>query len=52
MKHHTIDINNVNLHYVESGANSANDPPRKTIFFLPGFPEDWGTWQAQQVQGY
>ena len=47
MKHRTIDINNVNLHYVEAGANSANDPPRKTIVFLHGFPEYWGTWQAQ-----
>lgn len=47
MKHHTIDIENVNIHYVEAGAESANKPPRQTIVFLHGFPEYWGTWHAQ-----
>jgi pimeloyl-ACP methyl ester carboxylesterase len=47
MKHHTINIENVNIHYVEAGADSAGNPSRQTIIFLHGFPEYWGTWHAQ-----
>jgi len=47
MKHHTIDIENVNIHYVEAGADDGSGLPRQTIIFLHGFPEYWGTWHAQ-----
>ena len=47
MKHQTIDIENVNIHYVEAGLASAKDAPQQTMIFLHGFPEYWGTWQAQ-----
>lgn len=47
MKHHTADIENVNIHYVEAGSDSASNPSRQTIMFLHGFPEYWGTWHAQ-----
>lgn len=47
MKHHTIDIESVNIHYVEAGLVDNNEPPRQTIIFLHGFPEYWGTWHAQ-----
>jgi pimeloyl-ACP methyl ester carboxylesterase len=47
MKHHTIDIENVNVHYVESGEDNVSQSPRQTIIFLHGFPEFWGTWHAQ-----
>jgi pimeloyl-ACP methyl ester carboxylesterase len=47
MKHHTIDIENVNIHYVEAGERSVTHSPRQTIVFLHGFPEYWGTWHAQ-----
>ncbi|WP_299079332.1 alpha/beta hydrolase [uncultured Paraglaciecola sp.] len=47
MKHQTINIENVNLHYVEAGVNNISDLPRETIIFLHGFPEYWGTWHAQ-----
>jgi pimeloyl-ACP methyl ester carboxylesterase len=47
MKHHTIDIENVVIHYVEAGADNASIKPRQTIVFLHGFPEYWGTWHAQ-----
>jgi pimeloyl-ACP methyl ester carboxylesterase len=46
MKHHTIDIENVNMHYVEAGADSTSNSPRQTIILLHGFPEFWGTWHA------
>jgi pimeloyl-ACP methyl ester carboxylesterase len=47
MKHHTIDIENINIHYVEAGTDSTQNPSRQTIVFLHGFPEYWGTWHAQ-----
>lgn len=47
MKHHTINIEDVNIHYVEAGADYINHSPRQTIVFLHGFPEYWGTWHAQ-----
>lgn len=46
MKHRTIDIEDVNIHYVEAGATKG-DTSRQTIIFLHGFPEYWGTWHAQ-----
>ncbi|MBU3003827.1 alpha/beta fold hydrolase [Paraglaciecola arctica] len=45
MKHHTVDIENVNIHYVEA-VTSANKA-QQTMVFLHGFPEYWGTWHAQ-----
>ncbi len=47
MKHHTINIEDVNIHYVETGDNYQSHSPRQTIVFLHGFPEYWGTWHAQ-----
>ncbi|WP_339723794.1 alpha/beta hydrolase [uncultured Paraglaciecola sp.] len=47
MKHHTIAIESVSLHYVEAGDQNTSRPPRQTIIFLHGFPEYWGTWHAQ-----
>ncbi|MFT6987777.1 MAG: pimeloyl-ACP methyl ester carboxylesterase [Psychromonas sp.] len=47
MKHHTINIEDVNIHYVEAGDNYKSYSPRQTIVFLHGFPEYWGTWHAQ-----
>jgi pimeloyl-ACP methyl ester carboxylesterase len=47
MKHHTIDIENINIHYVEAGTDNGSKTPRKTMLFLHGFPEYWGTWHAQ-----
>jgi len=47
MKHHTINVAGVNIHYVEAGANCSSHSPRQTIVFLHGFPEYWGTWHAQ-----
>lgn len=45
MKHHTVDIENVNIHYVE--AATSTNKPQQTMVFLHGFPEYWGTWHAQ-----
>jgi pimeloyl-ACP methyl ester carboxylesterase len=47
MRHHTIDIENVNVHYVEAGEDNVSQSPQQTIIFLHGFPEFWGTWHAQ-----
>jgi len=47
MKHHTIDIESVKMHYVEDGPDSASHSSRQTIVFLHGFPEFCGTWHAQ-----
>ena len=46
ISHHYADINDVSLHYVEAACHSDNPHP-ETIIFLHGFPEYWGTWQAQ-----
>lgn len=46
ISHHYVDINGVSLHYVEAACHSDNPNP-ETIVFLHGFPEYWGTWQAQ-----
>lgn len=44
--HNYINIDKVNIHYVESGAaNTSADS--QTIIFLHGFPEYWGTWKEQ-----
>lgn len=45
MKHHTVDIENVNIHYVE--AVTSTNKAQQTMVFLHGFPEYWGTWHAQ-----
>jgi pimeloyl-ACP methyl ester carboxylesterase len=47
MKHHTVDIENVHIHYVEAGAQNNSRSPQQTMVFLHGFPEYWGTWHAQ-----
>lgn len=47
MNHHTINVENVNIHYVEAGSNSHHQAQRQTMVFLHGFPEYWGTWHAQ-----
>ncbi|MFT5839193.1 MAG: pimeloyl-ACP methyl ester carboxylesterase [Flavobacteriales bacterium] len=47
MQHHTINIENVDIHYVEAGVDISSITPRQTIIFLHGFPEYWGTWHAQ-----
>jgi pimeloyl-ACP methyl ester carboxylesterase len=48
IKHHTVEIEKINIHYVEAGAvNAQNKSARSTIVFLHGFPEYWGTWHAQ-----
>jgi pimeloyl-ACP methyl ester carboxylesterase len=47
MQHHTINVEEVNIHYVEAGSHNAEHSPSQTIIFLHGFPEYWGTWHAQ-----
>jgi pimeloyl-ACP methyl ester carboxylesterase len=39
VKHGTLAVNGVRLHYVEYGAGAP-------ILFLHGFPEYWGAWRA------
>ncbi len=39
-----VAINGVNIHYVEAGCYSQEQP---TLIFLHGFPEYWQVWQAQ-----
>lgn len=48
MQHHFVNIDKVNVHYVEAGpeaGTTASQP--QTLVFLHGFPEYWGTWHAQ-----
>jgi len=55
LKHKFILVDDVNIHYVESGAQSSSlsafqsreKDAIKTIVFLHGFPEYWGTWHEQ-----
>ncbi|WP_351015763.1 alpha/beta hydrolase [Shewanella sp. AC91-MNA-CIBAN-0169] len=56
LEHKNILVDNVNIHYVESGQSTeANNvfavaditALKPTIIFLHGFPEYWGTWSAQ-----
>jgi pimeloyl-ACP methyl ester carboxylesterase len=47
MKHHTINIEEVNIHYVKAGRDYMRHSSRQTIVFLHGFPDYWGAWHAQ-----
>ena len=42
LKHQTVTIDEVDIHFVEAGEQHGN-----TIVFLHGFPESWHTWQNQ-----
>jgi pimeloyl-ACP methyl ester carboxylesterase len=46
LAHQYIVVDDVNIHYVESG-KQASQKPMSTMIFLHGFPEYWGTWRAQ-----
>ncbi|WP_166423762.1 alpha/beta hydrolase [Paraglaciecola sp. 20A4] len=46
ISHHYADINGVSLHYIEAACHNPQDSTQ-TLIFLHGFPEYWGTWQAQ-----
>ncbi|XP_053599760.1 epoxide hydrolase 1-like [Plodia interpunctella] len=43
--HKYIKVNNVKLHYVESG-----DPSKPLMIFLHGFPEFWYSWRHQILE--
>ncbi|XP_013185844.1 epoxide hydrolase 1 [Amyelois transitella] len=43
--HKYIKVNNVKLHYVESG-----DPSKPLMLFLHGFPEFWYSWRHQILE--
>ena len=43
IEHKYVQVQEVNLHYVQSGTNNAQG----TIVFLHGFPESWQTWHEQ-----
>ncbi|XP_063375171.1 epoxide hydrolase 3-like [Cydia amplana] len=43
--HKYIKVNNVKLHYLESG-----DPSKPLMIFLHGFPEFWFSWRHQIVE--
>ncbi|MGI2169964.1 alpha/beta fold hydrolase [Shewanella sp. MF05960] len=45
LAHHYIDVDGVNIHYVESSPQASQ--PIETLVFLHGFPEYWGTWRKQ-----
>lgn len=55
LEHKFILVDDVNIHYVESDAQSSSlsafqsreKDATKTIVFLHGFPEYWGTWHEQ-----
>ena len=55
LEHKYASVNNVNIHYVESVPKPISQSPshsekkdaEKTIVFLHGFPEYWGTWHDQ-----
>ncbi|MGX9460526.1 alpha/beta fold hydrolase [Shewanella sp. A14] len=47
LEHKNILVDDVNIHYVESGVSADQQVPQQTIIFLHGFPEYWGTWSAQ-----
>ncbi|MDD8058472.1 MULTISPECIES: alpha/beta fold hydrolase [Shewanella] len=46
LTHNHILIDDINIHYVESGPQTVQ-PSIETIVFLHGFPEFWGTWNKQ-----
>jgi pimeloyl-ACP methyl ester carboxylesterase len=47
VEHKFVLVNDVNIHYVESDSETASKKLLKTIVFLHGFPEYWGTWSEQ-----
>ena len=51
LEHKYASVNNVNIHYVESLPQSISHSDKKdaekTMVFLHGFPEYWGTWHDQ-----
>ena len=47
LEHKFTLVDDVNIHYVESGSKSRNKETITTIIFLHGFPEYWGTWIKQ-----
>jgi pimeloyl-ACP methyl ester carboxylesterase len=48
IEHKYADVDGIKLHYVEAhSSNKAHFEATKTIVFLHGFPEFWGTWQKQ-----
>jgi len=40
-------VDDVNIHYVESGFQVKKQKTVSTMIFLHGFPEYWGTWSEQ-----
>lgn len=44
--HHYLAVQNVSLHYIEAKPEGESSN-LKTLVFLHGFPEYWGTWMAQ-----
>ncbi|WP_144207761.1 alpha/beta fold hydrolase [Shewanella donghaensis] len=47
LKHKYVMIDDVNIHYVEASALRNKIDAKPCMIFLHGFPEYWGTWQAQ-----
>ncbi|XP_026326655.1 epoxide hydrolase 4-like [Hyposmocoma kahamanoa] len=43
--HKYIKVNNIKLHYVESG-----DPSKPLMIFVHGFPEFWYSWRHQILE--
>lgn len=41
LAHHRIDCDGIELHYVSAGPSA----PGRTLVFLHGFPEYWGSWR-------
>ncbi|GGQ30065.1 alpha/beta fold hydrolase [Shewanella litoralis] len=46
LTHQYINVDGVNIHYVESSPYTSQQPI-ETLVFLHGFPEYWGTWHKQ-----
>jgi pimeloyl-ACP methyl ester carboxylesterase len=44
--HHYLEVQNVRLHYIEAKPEGESSN-LKTLVFLHGFPEYWGSWLAQ-----
>ena len=47
LEHKFTLVDDVDIHYVESCTQIEHKEPMKTLVFLHGFPEYWGTWKAQ-----
>jgi pimeloyl-ACP methyl ester carboxylesterase len=47
LEHKFTLVDDVNIHYVESGPQIEHKEPMTTLVFLHGFPEYWGTWKEQ-----